>query len=83
MGLATPWYPRGETSVESSIACSHKGRALFVKGAEEVENATANSKYQDKVEAKELHKISVNGLLIKITESGRLRVDAGVLDHGT
>ncbi|RRT36130.1 hypothetical protein B296_00030381 [Ensete ventricosum] len=48
MGLAAPWYCRGGTSVESSIPCSHGGRALVVKGAEEVENAEANSKYQDK-----------------------------------
>ncbi|RWW32471.1 hypothetical protein GW17_00002842 [Ensete ventricosum] len=45
MGLAAPWYRRGGTSVESSIPCSHGGRALIVKGAEEVENAKANSKY--------------------------------------
>ncbi|RWW29475.1 hypothetical protein GW17_00005999 [Ensete ventricosum] len=50
MGLAAPWYCRGGTSVESSILCSHGGRALVVKGAEEVENAWANSKYQDKAE---------------------------------
>ncbi|RRT71350.1 hypothetical protein B296_00006966 [Ensete ventricosum] len=54
--------------------------ALVVKGAEEVENAEANFKYQDK--AKELHKTGVNGLLIRITEGG-LRVDARVLDQGT
>ncbi|RWW37719.1 hypothetical protein BHE74_00057124 [Ensete ventricosum] len=45
MGLATPWYRRGGTSVESSIPCSHGGRALVVKGAEEVENAETNAKY--------------------------------------
>ncbi|RRT34743.1 hypothetical protein B296_00040526 [Ensete ventricosum] len=45
MGLAAPWYRRGETSVESSISCSHGGRALVVTGAEEVENAETNSKY--------------------------------------
>ncbi|RWV95001.1 hypothetical protein GW17_00042415 [Ensete ventricosum] len=50
MGLAAPWYRRGNTSVESSIPCSHGGRALVVRGVEEVENAEANSKYQDKVE---------------------------------
>ncbi|RWW15883.1 hypothetical protein GW17_00020259 [Ensete ventricosum] len=50
IGLAAPWYRRGRTSVESSIPCSHGGRALVVKGAEEVENAKANSKYQDRVE---------------------------------
>ncbi|RZS12021.1 hypothetical protein BHM03_00043408 [Ensete ventricosum] len=50
MGLAAPWYRRSGTSVESSIPCSHGGRALVVKGAEEVENAKANSKYQDRVE---------------------------------
>ncbi|RWW02827.1 hypothetical protein GW17_00034067 [Ensete ventricosum] len=48
MGLAAPWYRRGGTSMESSIPCSHGGRALVVKGAEEVENAKAISKYQDK-----------------------------------
>ncbi|RWW15476.1 hypothetical protein GW17_00020685 [Ensete ventricosum] len=50
MGLATPWYRRGETSVESSIPCSYGGRTLVVKGAKEVENTEANSKYQDKAE---------------------------------
>ncbi|RWV91037.1 hypothetical protein GW17_00046707 [Ensete ventricosum] len=39
----------GKTSVESSIACSHGGRALVIKGAEEVENAKANSEYQDRM----------------------------------
>ncbi|RRT59980.1 hypothetical protein B296_00037822 [Ensete ventricosum] len=50
MGLAAPWYRIGGTSVESSIPCSHGGRALVVKGAEEVENAKANSRYQDRME---------------------------------
>ncbi|RWV88936.1 hypothetical protein GW17_00048941 [Ensete ventricosum] len=50
MGLAAPWYRRGGTSVESSIPCSHGGRVLIVKRAEEVENAKANSKFQEKVE---------------------------------
>ncbi|RRT31276.1 hypothetical protein B296_00056660 [Ensete ventricosum] len=50
MGLAAPWYHRDGTSVESSIPCSHGGRALVVKGTEEVENAKANSKYQYKAE---------------------------------
>ncbi|RWW71296.1 hypothetical protein BHE74_00020959 [Ensete ventricosum] len=44
MGLAAPWYRRGGTSVESSIHYSHRGRALVVKGAKEVENAEVNSK---------------------------------------
>ncbi|RRT32402.1 hypothetical protein B296_00028021 [Ensete ventricosum] len=50
MGLAAPWYHRDETFVKSSIPCSYGGRALVVKGAEEVENAKANSKNQDKAE---------------------------------
>ncbi|RRT59659.1 hypothetical protein B296_00001005 [Ensete ventricosum] len=50
MGLAAPWYRRCGTSVESSIPCSHGGRALVVKGAEEVENTKVNSKYQDRAE---------------------------------
>ncbi|RWW57928.1 hypothetical protein BHE74_00035256 [Ensete ventricosum] len=50
MGLAVSWYHRGGTSVESSIPCSHGGRALVMKGAEEVENAEVNSKYYDNVE---------------------------------
>ncbi|RWW79634.1 hypothetical protein BHE74_00012068 [Ensete ventricosum] len=50
MGLTTSWYRRGETSVESSIPCSHERRVLVVKGAEEVENVEANSKYQHKAE---------------------------------
>ncbi|RWW53944.1 hypothetical protein BHE74_00039514 [Ensete ventricosum] len=50
MGSTAPWYRKGGTSVESSIPCSHGGRALVVKGVEEVENTEANSKYQDKAE---------------------------------
>ncbi|RWW40848.1 hypothetical protein BHE74_00053704 [Ensete ventricosum] len=65
----------GGTSVESSIPYSHGGRALVIKGAKEVENA--------KAEVKELHKTSVDGLLIKIAESKGLWVYAGVLDQGT
>ncbi|RRT32604.1 hypothetical protein B296_00051220 [Ensete ventricosum] len=53
IGLVAPWYRRGGTSVESSIPCSHGGRALVVKGAEEVENAKANSKYQDRAEGRD------------------------------
>ncbi|RRT31147.1 hypothetical protein B296_00056343 [Ensete ventricosum] len=81
MGLAAPWYHRGGTSVESSIPCSHGGRALVVKGVEEVENTKTNSKYQDKAETKKLHKTDVDGLLIKIAKSEGLPVDAGVLDQ--
>ncbi|RRT78564.1 hypothetical protein B296_00026878 [Ensete ventricosum] len=47
MDLAALWYRIDKTSVESSIPCSHGGRALVVKGVE-VENAEANSKYPDK-----------------------------------
>ncbi|RWW02237.1 hypothetical protein GW17_00034683 [Ensete ventricosum] len=36
-----------------------------------------------RAEAQELHKTGVDGLLIKIAESERLRVDKGVLDQGT
>ncbi|RRT52111.1 hypothetical protein B296_00037950 [Ensete ventricosum] len=41
---------KAETSVEISIPYSHGGRALIIKGTEEVENAEANSKYQDRTE---------------------------------
>ncbi|RWW31865.1 hypothetical protein BHE74_00007548 [Ensete ventricosum] len=54
---ALPCSDRGhiwEIVVRSSIPCSHGGRALIVKGAEEVENTKANSKYQDKVEGQRL-----------------------------
>ncbi|RRT67028.1 hypothetical protein B296_00039653 [Ensete ventricosum] len=50
MSLAALWYRRNETFVESSIPCSHGERVLNVKGAEEMKNAEANSKYQDKAE---------------------------------
>ncbi|RRT56893.1 hypothetical protein B296_00047573 [Ensete ventricosum] len=50
MGLAASWCRKGGTSMETSIPCSHGGRALVVKGVEEVENAEANFKYQDKAE---------------------------------
>ncbi|RZS01581.1 hypothetical protein BHM03_00031446 [Ensete ventricosum] len=54
IGLAAPWYHRGETSVESSISCSYGGRTLVVKGAEEMENAEANSNTQDKAKGQRL-----------------------------
>ncbi|RWV77651.1 hypothetical protein GW17_00061491 [Ensete ventricosum] len=50
MGSIALWYRRGGTSIESLIPCSHRGRALVMKGADEVENAEANSKYQEKIE---------------------------------
>ncbi|RRT31610.1 hypothetical protein B296_00048567 [Ensete ventricosum] len=50
IGLAAPWYNRGGTFVESSIPCSHGETALVIKGAKEVENAKANSRYQDRTE---------------------------------
>ncbi|RWW36033.1 hypothetical protein BHE74_00058972 [Ensete ventricosum] len=50
MSLAAPWYRKSRTSVESLIPCSYRGRALVVKGVEDLENAEANSKYQDKAE---------------------------------
>ncbi|RWW16008.1 hypothetical protein GW17_00020128 [Ensete ventricosum] len=86
MGLAVPWYRRGETSVESSIPCSHGRRALVVKGDQG--GRVCNGKLQvprqgGRAEAKELHKTSVDGLLIKIAKIEGLRVDAGVLDQGT
>ncbi|RZS26162.1 hypothetical protein BHM03_00059468, partial [Ensete ventricosum] len=85
MGLAASWYCRGGTSIESLILCSHGGRAFVVKGAEEVENAKANSKYQGggRAVAKELHKTGVDELLIKIAKSERFWVNARVLDQGT
>ncbi|RRT34123.1 hypothetical protein B296_00048477 [Ensete ventricosum] len=42
------------TFVESSIPYSHGGRALVVKGAEEVENVKTNSRYQDKAKEQRL-----------------------------
>ncbi|RWW49059.1 hypothetical protein BHE74_00044820 [Ensete ventricosum] len=86
IGSAAPWYRRGETSVESSIPCSHGGRALVVKGAEEVENAEANSKYQDRAEGqrpRNFIRLVSTGFSSKIAESEGLQVDAGVLDQGT
>ncbi|RWV77912.1 hypothetical protein GW17_00061201 [Ensete ventricosum] len=76
---------KGGTFVESLIPYSQGGRSLAIKGAEEVESAEANSKYQQgkRVEAKEFYKTDVDGLLIKIAKSERLRVDAGVLNQGT
>ncbi|RRT40397.1 hypothetical protein B296_00058558 [Ensete ventricosum] len=50
MNITAPWYHKGGTSLKSSISCSYGGRALAVKGAEKVENAKANSKYQNKTE---------------------------------
>ncbi|RWW46750.1 hypothetical protein BHE74_00047302 [Ensete ventricosum] len=76
----------GGTSVESSIPCSYGGRALVVKGGRgggECKGKLQVPRQGGRAEAKELHKTGVDGLLIKIAESGGLRVDAGVLDQGT
>ncbi|RWV92169.1 hypothetical protein GW17_00045479 [Ensete ventricosum] len=54
MGMETPWYRKDRTSVESTIPCSHRERALVVKGVEKVENIETNSKYQDKAESQRL-----------------------------
>ncbi|RWW13113.1 hypothetical protein GW17_00023191 [Ensete ventricosum] len=45
-----PWAWQHHATVEVGLPCSYGGRALIVKGIEEVENAEANSKYQDKAE---------------------------------
>ncbi|RWW78783.1 hypothetical protein BHE74_00012956 [Ensete ventricosum] len=71
MGLAVPWYRRGGTSMEASIPCSFGGRVLVAKGAEEVENAEANSKYQDRVEGQMLRNF------IRLVSTGR-----GALHNG-
>ncbi|RZS29427.1 hypothetical protein BHM03_00063158 [Ensete ventricosum] len=87
MGLAAPRYHRGGTSVESSIPCSHGGRALVVKGVDregrECKGKLKVPRQGGRAKAKELHKTGVDGLLIKIVESERIRVDVGVLDQGT
>ncbi|RWW35870.1 hypothetical protein BHE74_00059149 [Ensete ventricosum] len=44
----------GETFMESSISCSHEGRALVMKGVEEVEDAEINFKFQDKAKGQRL-----------------------------
>ncbi|RWW54516.1 hypothetical protein BHE74_00038894 [Ensete ventricosum] len=54
MGLAMLWYRKDRTFVESSIPFSHGGRSLVIKEAEELENAEANSKYQDRTEGQRL-----------------------------
>ncbi|RWW22604.1 hypothetical protein BHE74_00002117 [Ensete ventricosum] len=83
MSLVVPWYRKGGTSVELSIPCSYRGRALVVKRVKEVENAEANSKYKDRAEAKELHKTGVDGLLIKIAESEGLPYGRSEFDYST
>ncbi|RZS26392.1 hypothetical protein BHM03_00059779 [Ensete ventricosum] len=82
MGLVAPWHRRGGTFVESSILCSHGGRALVVKGAKEADKLQV-PRQGGRAKAKKLHKTGVDGLLIKIAKSEGLWVDAGVLDQGT
>ncbi|RZR94418.1 hypothetical protein BHM03_00023103 [Ensete ventricosum] len=86
MSLTALWYRRGETSVESSIPCSNGGRALVVKGGQgggEYKGKLQVPRQDGRVEAKELHKTSIDELLIKIAENEGLWVDAGVLYQGT
>ncbi|RRT51222.1 hypothetical protein B296_00018732 [Ensete ventricosum] len=74
-------YHRGRSQIASTSE-SHGGDLIIQresigrKGAEEVENAEANSKYQGgrKGKGQELHKTCVDGLLIKIAESEGLQV---------
>ncbi|RWV76840.1 hypothetical protein GW17_00062439 [Ensete ventricosum] len=84
MGLTTPWYRKGGTSMESSIPCSHGGRALLVKRGRGGRECKLQVPRQGRrPEAKELHKTGVDRLLIKIAKSEGHWVDAGVLDQGT
>ncbi|RZS12946.1 hypothetical protein BHM03_00044455 [Ensete ventricosum] len=60
------------------------GQCHVVKGVEEVENAEANSKYQDKVKGQRPKNFIIPvSTGFKIVESEGLRVDAEVLDQGT
>ncbi|RZR74021.1 hypothetical protein BHM03_00031135 [Ensete ventricosum] len=52
MGMAASWYHRGETSVETSIPCSHEGRALVVNGAKNMENVKANPSTKTRLKGK-------------------------------
>ncbi|RWW22353.1 hypothetical protein GW17_00013459 [Ensete ventricosum] len=52
MGLTTPWFRRGKTSVESSIPCSYGGRVLVVKGGREGGEYRVKLKYQDKAKGR-------------------------------
>ncbi|RRT66229.1 hypothetical protein B296_00039364 [Ensete ventricosum] len=52
MGLTTPWFRRGRTSVESSIPCSYGGRVLVVKGGREGGEYRVKLKYQDKAKGR-------------------------------
>ncbi|RWW50847.1 hypothetical protein BHE74_00042859 [Ensete ventricosum] len=74
MGLTAPWYRRCGTSVESSIPCSHGGRALVAKGAEEVENAKTNSKYQDRAD----HEL-LGGMILSMRDKIMQRYDQELL----
>ncbi|RWW41950.1 hypothetical protein BHE74_00052532 [Ensete ventricosum] len=65
--LGSTMVPQRRDSVESSIPCSQGGRALVVKGAEEVENTKANSKYQHKAE----RQIPRNFIRLKFNNSGK------------
>ncbi|RWW81855.1 hypothetical protein BHE74_00009711 [Ensete ventricosum] len=84
MGLTAPWYRRGRTSMESLIPCSHGGRALVVKEAEEVENAKVNSKYQDKAEGlkKKVYLVEEEEVIetVVIDKSGEAEKKVGSVD---
>ncbi|RWW48728.1 hypothetical protein BHE74_00045178 [Ensete ventricosum] len=82
MGLAASWY------AEAELLWSHRSLALIEgehwskrgRGGGECRDKLQVPRQDGRAKAKELHKTGVDGLLIKITESEGLRVDAGVLD---
>lgn len=69
--------------METLIPCSHRRRAHgYNRGRKggEYSGKLQVQKQGRRVETRELHKIVVDGLLIKIIESMGLWVDVGVLD---
>ncbi|RWW56537.1 hypothetical protein BHE74_00036741 [Ensete ventricosum] len=70
MGLAAPWYHKGIGRKRGRGGGKCKGKLQVPRQGR-------------RAEAKELYKISINGLLIKIAESEGLWIDTGVLDQGT
>ncbi|RZR77784.1 hypothetical protein BHM03_00002974 [Ensete ventricosum] len=80
MGLAVLWYRRDGTSVESLRESVGRKRG---RGGEECRGKLQVPKQGGRAEAKELHKIGIDGLLIKIAESEGFQVEARVLDQET
>ncbi|RWW58831.1 hypothetical protein BHE74_00034268, partial [Ensete ventricosum] len=86
--IVEPWAWQHQGTIEMGFPWSHRSLALWREsighkrggGGGEYIGKLQVPRQGRRAKAKELHKTSVDGRLIKIAKSERLRVDVGVYD---